>query len=81
MTNIDIPVGNEDRNTMPELEQFEYDLDTDMLAVDKMTTDDNNALLVPVGGPKQRDITKELDQEMGLDNRDLEVEMDNLTLL
>ena len=52
-----------------------------MLAVDKMATDYNNATLVPIDGPKQLDVTKELDWETGLDNRDPEVEMDNLNFL
>ena len=52
-----------------------------MLAIDKMATDYDNAALVPIDGPKQWDITKELDHEMGLDNRDLEVKMDNLNFL
>ena len=52
-TNIDLPVGTEDKNILPELEQFDYDLDTDILAIDKMATDDDNVTLVPVDGPKQ----------------------------
>ena len=57
------------------------DLDTDMLAVDKMATGYDNATLVPIDGPKQPDVTKELDRETGLVNREPEVEMDNLNFL
>ena len=52
-TTIDLLVGTEDENTLPELEKFDYDLDTDMSTIDKMAMDDDNATLVPVDVPKQ----------------------------
>ena len=43
--------------------------------------EEDNAELVRIGGPKQVDITKELDQDHGIVNRDLELEMENLSFL
>ena len=61
------------------IEQQLENMDTDMLTIDHMEHD--NELLVPIGGPIHPDLTKEMDKERGLDDHDLELEMDNLSFI
>ena len=46
-----------------------------------MENDNNNAMLVPVGGPKQKDIIHEMNTDQKNVQRDLELEMENLTFM
>ena len=54
---IDLPEQNDEDEVLPELVNFYLDLESDLHSIENMTPDNDNLTLVPIGGPKQRDIT------------------------
>ena len=81
---IDLPAATQpdDDTTLPDINTLNQDIDMeyDMLEIANMPLDNENDALLPVDTPKQVDFVNEMNAELGI-NRDLELEMENLSFL
>ena len=77
---IDLPDDVADEVILPDMNNFDLDMENELLAADIIETEVKNSILISIDDPTKLDFTKEMSKEQGVDH-DLELELENLSFL